>query len=72
MIDMLRRASAVIGVLVLLPLAYNMATGELAAWDAGIRAAITLVAVVVARRLIGYLAFLETLPAESRAPSAES
>ncbi len=63
MINLLRRTAAIVGVLVLFPLALNMATGNLSPKDAGIRAAITFGAVIAARRMIGYLRFLEELPA---------
>lgn len=62
MIHMLRRAAAVIGLLVLLPLALGMATGSVSPKDAGIRALITFAAVIVARRVVGYLSFLEEMP----------
>lgn len=62
MIDLLRRTAAITGAIVMLPIALNMSRGSLTASDAGTRAALIFVAVLVARRLIGYLSFLERMP----------
>jgi hypothetical protein len=63
-IGMLRRAAAIIGLVVLLPLALGMATGSVSPKDAGIRALIILGSVIVARRVMGYLRFLEEMPGQ--------
>ena len=62
MVDLLRRSAAIVGVIVLLPIALNLYQGNLTAGDAGSRAAMVFVGVVVARRLFGYLSFLEKMP----------
>jgi purine-cytosine permease-like protein len=62
MVDLLRRTAAIVGTIVMLPVALNMYQGNLTPADAGIRAALIFGAVVVARRLVGYLSFLEKMP----------
>ncbi len=60
MVNVLRRAAAIGGVVLMLPIAFMLATGQLSALDAGIRAGITLLGVLAVRRLAGYLAWLDT------------
>ena len=62
MVDLLRRTAAVVGVIVMIPVALNMYQGNLTPGDAGMRAAMIFAGVVVARRLVGYLSFLERMP----------
>jgi len=62
MVNLVRRAAAIVGAIVMFPIAWNMLLGELTASDAGLRAAMVFGGVIVARRLAGYLSFLETVP----------
>ena len=62
MVDLLRRTAAIIGVIVMFPIALNMYQGDLTPRDAGIRAVLIFGGVIVARRLFGYLSFLEKMP----------
>lgn len=62
MVDLLRRSAAVTGAIVMFPVALNMYQGELTAGDAGTRAALIFAGVLLARRLFGYLTFLERVP----------
>lgn len=55
MAAMLKRAAAVFGLLALAPIGYQLAMAQLTPVDAGIRAAITLLAVVVVRRVASLL-----------------
>lgn len=59
MVAVLRRSAATVGVVVMLPIAYLLAVGSITAEDAGIRSGITLLAVLAARRIAGYLAWLD-------------
>lgn len=61
-VNVLRRAAAMIGVVVMLPIGLMLATGQLSAADAGIRAGITLLAVLAVRRIAGYLGWLDQVP----------
>lgn len=62
MVDLLRRSAAITGAIVMFPVALNMYQGELTAGDAGARAAMIFAGVLIARRLFGYLTFLERVP----------
>ena len=72
MVMMLKRAAAMMGMVVMLPIAYMLATGNLSASDAGTRAAITLIAVLAIRRVLGHMAFLDDGPIGAPAPSSET
>ncbi len=51
MTGLLKRTAAALGLLALAPVGYQLAIAQLTPVDAGIRAAITLLAVVVIRRI---------------------
>jgi hypothetical protein len=59
MVAVLKRASAVMGMVVMLPIAFMLARGELSAPDAGARAVILLLVVLGIRRLLGFMAFMD-------------
>ncbi len=61
-VSVLRRAAAIIGVVVMLPIGLMLATGQLSAADAGMRAGITLLAVLGVRRVAGFLGWLDQAP----------
>lgn len=59
MVAVLRRGAAILGVVVMLPVAYLLASGQVSASDAGTRAVLTLLGVLAARRIAGYLGWLD-------------
>ena len=72
MVDLIRRTAAVVGAIVMFPIALNMLQGDLTAADAGMRAAMVFGAVLVVRRLAGFLSFLEKVPIPVIRPSEDS
>ena len=62
MVPLLQRAAAIVGVVVMIPVALNLYNDRLSAEDAGFRAGLIFIGVVGVRRLLGYLWLLEKTP----------